>query len=607
VPIRVLDPVVADAIAAGEVVERPASVLKELLENAVDAGARRVSIEVEGGGATRLMVLDDGSGIPPQELALAFRRHATSKVSTLSDLDAVASLGFRGEALASIAAVSRVACSSAVAGAAAGARIEVVYGEVGEVRPAPPVAGTRVEVSGLFENTPARKAFLKRPATETGAILRVATATGLAHPGLALQVTVDGRRGLRMPGGGLGEALAAAFPGAARAEWLPVAGAREGFSVEGRLAPPELLKRTREHLHLSVNGRPVSSRSLAFAIEQAYRGLAEPGFFPVGALAITVPAAEVDVNVHPTKREVRFRHERLLFSVVQRACLEALGGSGAYGGSRLWGSGWGSAAAGSEDEAGQGSLGFGAGQGGTGVALYPPIGGGGLQLLGEAAAGHGWAGETVEARHPDLAEVPEVAAGRPLRRGPFRLVGQAMSSYIVAEGPAGLVLVDQHAAHERVLTNALLARRYQAGADLQPLLVPVVIHLTPAQQACLADHLGDLSAAGLEVEDFGPGAARVTAHAPVLPARRLGGLALEVIDALAGEGGDDDVQRRLERITYTIACHAAVKFGQRLSPAEMEALLRELEVADPGITCPHGRPTMLEIGERDLRREFRRP
>jgi DNA mismatch repair protein MutL len=237
-----------------------------------------------------------------------------------------------------------------------------------------------------------------------------------------------------------------------------------------------------------------------------------------------------------------------------------------------------------------------------------------LLLLGEAAAAHEAASppdaEAVSLRSAGLSVAPAAATPgaetRRLLRGPFRLVGQALESYIVAEGPSGLVLVDQHAAHERILANALAAR-IDRGASLQPLLIPQVVRLTPAQHACLGEHLDDLRRAGLEVEDFGPGAARVVAHDPLLPARRLSGLVLAMLDTLLGESREEDLARRLDRAIHTLACHAAVKFGQRLSPVEMEALLRELEVADPGITCPHGRPTLLEIGERELRREFRRP
>ncbi len=576
-----LDQAVADAIAAGEVVERPASVVKELVENSIDAGARRITVEVEGAGLERILVVDDGAGMRPEDLPLAFVRHATSKLSSIADLVRIESLGFRGEAMASIAAVSRVECRSSRAGAAVGGVIRAQHGSVGERGPAAPVPGTRVEVHGLFENTPARRAFVKSPGTEVAAVVRVLVALALCHPDVAMRLSVDGRRGLDTPGdGSLAATLRAAFRGGIGA--LDVSGGRGEATVTGLIAEPENLRRSREHLFLSVNGRPVSSRSLAFAVEQAYRGLVEPGHFPVGALGLSLPLESVDVNVHPTKREVKFRDERLVFSLVQQSCLEALSRSRAYVGTGLM----------SGSRLGEPSPAY---------ADWPTFASGVQQAL---AIADGVGASPASGRSP--------AAGGAILRGPFRLVGQVMDCYIVAEGPSGLVLVDQHAAHERVLFNRLREARGAgeaggAGQPIrQPMLVPSLLHLTPVQAACLEDCRAELAAAGLEIDDFGSGSARLVAHDPALPAGGLDRIALDVLDSLIAEGREVDHSRRLERATYTVACHSAIKFGQRLSRDEMEALLRELETADPGITCPHGRPTMLEISDGQLRREFRR-
>ena len=581
--IRRLAPEVADAIAAGEVVERPASVVKELVENALDAGATRVSIEVEGAGQGRIVVVDDGAGIPADQLALAFTRHATSKLSSISDLGAIASLGFRGEALASIAAVARVELRSTAAGAAEGAAIRAEHGRLRAVQVAAPLPGTRVEVLGLFENTPARRAFLRKPATEAAAVARVVAALSLCHPEVAFHLRLDGRRALDLREA---QDLPARFTALQRGAGgaLAVAGQREALAVSGLIAEPAALRRSREHLYLSVNRRPVASRPLAFAVEQAYRGLVEPGHFPVGVLNLVLPAGTIDVNVHPTKREIRLRDERKVFGLVQEACVNALSASAAYAGSGLLREG-----------------------------AAPRYAAGGLEMRRAPTAAGG---------HPSIAELelpavavalqedaPPAGAGAPparLLRGPFRLVGQVLDCYIVAEGPAGVVLVDQHAAHERVLFNRLVAARELGERDLQPMLLPTVLHLTPVQAACLADLGQDLAAAGLVLEEFGADAARLLAHDPLLPSRGLDRIVLEVLDSLLAEGREIDHARRLERATYTVACHSAIKFGQRLAREEMEALLRDLEVADPGITCPHGRPTLLEIGEGQLRREFRR-
>ena len=414
-----LDQAVADAIAAGEVVERPASVVKELIENSLDAGAEHITIEVEGGGMDRILVLDDGAGMPPGDLPLAFMRHATSKLSSIAELGHIESLGFRGEALASIAAVSRVEARSALPGGATeGALITVEYGLVAEPQPAAPIAGTRIEVSGLFENTPARRAFIKRPATEVAAVTRVVVALALCHPGAAFRLTVDGRRTVETLGNG---DRAAVMRSVIRGglEALEVSGGSGEATVSGLISEPGGLRRSREHLYLSVNGRPISSRSLAFAVEQAYRGLVAPGLFPVGTLALSLPADTIDVNVHPTKREVRFREERAVFSLIQASCLEALSRSAVHTGSGLL------SAPGAPPSRAEYPIG-----GERGVALAEPPG-------------------VTSFATTDTA----------ILRGPFRLVGQVMDCYIVAEGPDGLVLVDQHAAHERVLFNQLLAAR----------------------------------------------------------------------------------------------------------------------------------------------------
>ena len=567
-----LDQAVADAIAAGEVVERPASVVKEL---------------VEGAGMDRILVLDDGAGMPPADLPLAFMRHATSKLSSIAQLGRIESLGFRGEALASIAAVSRVEARSALPGAAEGGLITVEHGLVAELKPAAAVAGTRIEVRGLFENTPARRAFVKRPATEVAAATRVVVALSLCHPGVAFRLIVDGRRTVETLGDG---DRAAVLRSVVRGgmEALPVSGGSGEATVEGVISEPGGGRRSREHLYLSVNGRPIASRSLAFAVEQAYRGLVAPGLFPVGTLALRLPLETVDVNVHPTKREVRFRAERAVFSLVQASCLEALSRGAAYTGSGLLST-----------------------PGPTRTRAGYPVGSAAGAVLAEAP-GLTASSPTYEVRAAAgvaLMEELQMAsmgseAAMPILRGPFRLVGQVMDCYIVAEGPNGLVLVDQHAAHERVLFNQLLATR--GATARQPMLMPPLLQLTPVQAACLEDCRADLAAAGLELEDFGGTAARLTAHDAALPSRNIDRIALDVLDSLIAESKEIDHSRRLERATYTVACHSAIKFGQRLSREEMEGLLRALETAGPGITCPHGRPTMLEITDSKLRREFHR-
>ena len=555
--IRVLAPHVADAIAAGEVVERPASVVKELVENALDARSRRVSVEVRGAGRTLVRVADDGGGIPGGELRLAFRRHATSKVATLEDLAAISSLGFRGEALASVAAVADVECRSG------GARVRLRAGEVVEEGAAIPVPGTVVEVRDLFANTPARLKFLKSEATETAACVRTVQGYALLYPEVRFELTVEGRSALRTSGDGDARGAAAAVHGAAvAAELLEV----EGGAVRGLVSQPRLSRGSRDAILLAVNRRPAASRALLYAIEECYLGTLERGRYPVAVLNLTVDPHAVDVNVHPAKREVRFHSERALFADVQRAVRAALTGSAPY---RL--------------------------------AAAPA-----------AAAVREWhAPRLVQGRGAPGAphDVPGFAAAAPAPGGPgldspLRPLGQVMDGYLVAEAEDGVVLVDQHAAHERVLYNRFLARlesRSLAAAS-QALLLPETVELEPAQVAAAADHRERLRALGFEVEEFGARTLRLTAAPAETPPERALQALRELLTVLA-ESRPDAAKRDA---AASLACHSAVRFGDRLDPSEQRRLLAELEVADQSITCPHGRPTRLVLSWQELKRHFRR-
>jgi DNA mismatch repair protein MutL len=550
--IRVLSAQVADAIAAGEVVERPASVVKELVENALDARSGRVSVEVRGAGRTLVRVADDGAGIPPDELRLAFQRHATSKVATIDDLAAITSLGFRGEALASVAAVSDVECRSG------GGRVRLRGGEVVEDGVAIPVPGTVVEVRDLFANTPARLKFLRSEATETAACVRIVQSYALLYPEVRFELTVEGRSALRTSGDGDARAAAAAVLGAAVAAEL-MAVADDG--VRGLVSQPRLSRGNRDAILLAVNRRPATSRSLLYAVEECYLGSLERGRHPVAVLDLAVDPHAVDVNVHPAKLEVRFHAERAVFGSVQRAVRAALTGSGPY-------------------------------------------------RLGPAPAA-----ATVREWHaPRLHDAPAVsrapaggptpAPAGPAFDSPLRPLGQVVEGYLVAESEEGVVLVDQHAAHERVLYNRFLARleSRSLGAPSQALLLPETVELEPAQVAAAADHGERLRALGFEVEGFGPRTVRLTAVPAETPQERALGALQELLSVLA-EGRPDEA---LTRVAASLACHSAVRFGDRLDAAEQRRLLAELEVADQSITCPHGRPTRLVLSWQELKRHFRR-
>src|SRR5258708_998838 len=448
--IRVLAPEVADAIAAGEVIERPASVVKELLENALDAKARRMSIDVRGAGRTSIRVSDDGAGIPADELPLAFVRHATSKVAALSDLDAITSLGFRGEALASIASVADVEASSN------GARIHIRAGAVVEQGAGPLLPGVTVEVRDLFANVPARLKFLKSDATENAAIKDVVIAFALLHPHVRFQLGMDGRSTINSGGDGDRRRAFASVHGAeVAAEMLEIAGLP---LVTGMVSQPKLSRGTRDGIVLAVNGRPITSRPLAYALEDCYQSRLERGRHPIAAIDIGIDAALVDVNVHPAKREVRFREEGAVFAALHRAVRAALGAS---------------------------------------------------EPIHYHSAGSGPAAATRDPMpqltlHEVAASVAVAEVGARVAETVLRPIGQVGPGYLVAEGPDGLVLVDQPAAHERVPYTRLLERLRTGRGITQPLLMPQAVDVEPRLIAAAADHRADLANLGLEYEEFGP-------------------------------------------------------------------------------------------------------
>jgi DNA mismatch repair protein MutL len=547
--IHLLAPEVADAIAAGEVVERPASVVKELVENALDANARRISVDVRGAGKISIRVSDDGAGISADDLAMAFVRHATSKVAKLSDLEAIASLGFRGEALASIASVADVECTSA------GARIRVRAGEVIEQGAGPVLPGVTLDVKDLFANVPARFKFLKSDATECGAIKDVVSALALMHPHVRFQLTLDGRSAVSSTGDGdRRRAIASVFGAPVASEMLEIVGMP---LVTGMVSQPRMSRGSRDGMVLAVNGRPISSRPLVYALEECYQGMLERGRHPIAVIDIGIDPELVDVNVHPAKREVRFREEGVVFSALQRAVRAALGGSEPY--------------------------------------RYRSVEG----------APAGVAGEPMP--QLNLHEAPTSAAtagtiGGRVSESVLRPVGQVGFGYLVAEGPQGLVLIDQHAAHERVLYNRLLERLQKGRGISQPLLMPQAVDVEPRLMAAAADHRADLAKLGLEYEEFGPRSLRITAVPVEMAAGRATAAVQETLAALADNRGDG----ALEKAAAALACHAAVRFGDVLDVAEQRRLLVDLEGADDSITCPHGRPTRLLVEWRDLTRHFRR-
>jgi DNA mismatch repair protein MutL len=548
--IRLLAPEVADAIAAGEVIERPASVVKELVENALDSDARRINIDVRGAGRTSIRVSDDGAGIAADELAIAFVRHATSKVSKLSDLNAIVSFGFRGEALASIAAVSDVECSSG------GATIRIRAGEAVEQGSGPLLPGVTLEVRDLFANVPARLKFLKSDATEVAAIKDVVGAFALLHPHVRFHLTIDARVAVSTTGDGdRRRAIAAVFGAPVAAEVLEMIGMP---LASGMVSQPRLSRGSRDGIVLAVNGRPISSRALVYALEECYQGRLERGRHPVAVIDIGIDPELVDVNVHPAKKEVRFRDEGTVFAALQRAVRAALDGSEPF--------------------------------------RYRPV-----ESTPPAAESRVTSQLTIHEAAVALATA-EPAVDRDAETAVLRPIGQAGPGYLVAEGPHGLVLVDQHAAHERVLYNRLLERLRSGRGVSQPLLIPQALDVEPTLMAAAADHRADLASLGLEFEEFGPRSLRITAVPVEMPAGRATAAVQETLGALAESRGDG----ALEKAAAALACHSAVRFGDVLDVAEQRRLLSDLESTEESVTCPHGRPTRLLVEWQELTRHFRR-
>jgi DNA mismatch repair protein MutL len=574
VPIRVLPDEVASAIAAGEVVERPSSVVKELVENALDAGASRIDIVVEGGGKTRIEVADDGIGIPPGEVELALARYATSKLSQASDLFDIHTLGFRGEALSSIAAVSRLELRSAAAGEGMGQRLVVEGGETKLLEPVGAPGGTVVSIRDLFFNVPARRSFLKTETTERRRINDLVTRYALAYPEVRFRLVHDGRLRLQTAGNGARREVLAEMFGLERAQQMISVpeDSRGPIAVRGYISPPSVHRSNRRELTFFVNGRWVQDSSLSAAVLQAYHGLLMVGRYPLAVLFLEMPPGAVDVNVHPAKAEVRFKEPRSVFSAVQRTVratllrqapppsmdLERLAGTG----------GWASDPARSIDASWQ-------------VA-------GDLKRAGEGSA-------------PRLLPAQRPEGAVPL----LRTVGQVGAAYLVAEGPDGVYLIDQHAAHERILFERFMADFRQGDVEAQGLLEAVTVEFDPSEAELLAERMPALAALGFNVEAFGGRSFRVRS----VPAM-LTGLAPDRVLRTVVEDFEEDeapLQGEIEAIIAARVCkRAAIKAGQVLSLEEQRQLVRDLEACRSPRSCPHGRPTMIHLSVQSLERQFGR-
>jgi len=590
--IRQLPPNLVNRIAAGEVVERPASVVKELVENAVDAGAHRIDVQVSGGGLRLIRVIDDGSGIAASDLALAVERHATSKLAD-DDLSSIMTLGFRGEALPSIGAVARLSIQSRAEGAAAAHEIAVDGGRKSKLKPAALASGTRVEVRDLFYATPARLKFMKSERAETAAIADIVRRLALARPDIAFSLALEERTAFRLdacpPGlidhglARLGRILGPDFVKDA----LPVRAARGNTTLEGFAGLPTLHRPNSLQLYLVVNGRPVRDKLLAGTVRAAYGDLVPQGRYPMLALFLSVPPEEVDVNVHPAKTELRFRDPNGVRSLIIGALREALGAAGHRATSSLSPAALQRMAPGSR---GQMPESFGSHAFGLAERAQAPLG-----PLAEPSA------DTRGSLTPDD------AFGTLYPLGAAR--AQINDTFIIAETEDALVIVDQHAAHERLVYERLKRAFANGGISRQLLLIPEAVELDADAAASLCAAATELERLGLVVEPFGAASVLVREVPSLLGTCNVKGLLGDLAAELAEAEDSEDTRLladRLDHVLSTMACHGSVRAGRRLNPEEMNALLRDMERTPFTGQCNHGRPTYIELKLADIEKLFSR-
>jgi DNA mismatch repair protein MutL len=599
--IQTLPADLANQIAAGEVVERPASVVKELVENSLDAGATRVKVELERGGVTLIRVSDDGVGMDESDAVLALQRHATSKIHHKDDLFALTTFGFRGEALPSIASVSKLRLSTRGRGASEGTEVVLEGGGVARPRPTGIAEGTSIEVRDLFFNVPARRKFLKSTGTEAAHVTEGLLMAALARPEVSFFLARDGRTArewLRMAS--RRERAAQAFDASERLEMC--IGERGPMRIEAHLAPPERARAGATGLHLLVNGRAVRDRALARAVAQAYGSVLEPGRYPVGVVYVDVPSSEVDVNVHPQKAEVRFADGRALYDAVTRELHSALARAfslPALGTSRAW---MGGRPAHASAAAPFGSLSL---EDDSGVndpwklATPGELATGGLAERTELAAL-----DAAGAASPAVAAEPILFEGVGFYAS-LEFLAQVKTTFLVCSGADGLYVLDQHAAAERVTFNRLRRAFASRSIATQRLLLPEVIEMLPTEVATFEERMDDVAALGVELRPVGPNA--VAVHSvPALLARARPERIVRDLVAELGRAGRRPFGDAADLVLATMACHGSIRAGDIVSRAEAVALLRGLDDIDFAGHCPHGRPVVTRIGYDELERRVGR-
>jgi DNA mismatch repair protein MutL len=599
--IHVLDPQVVNQIAAGEVIERPGSVVKELLENAVDAGATQIAIDVEDGGTELIRVVDNGSGITPDDLPLAFASHATSKLRSADDLAAIRTLGFRGEALASIGSVAQVTLQSRPAGANQGAEVACDGGVLGPVRAWNGQEGTRIEVRHLFFNTPARRKFLRTTATEMGHISESVTRLALGFPGLTIKLTHNGKTVYEVPASAaLADRVRLFFGREVSDKLVEVNAAAGPVRLSGFVADPALDRGNARLQYLFVNGRWVRDRTLAHAVQEAYHGLLMTGRYAVAFLFLEVPPDQVDVNVHPTKAEVRFRDSQALHHFLLSAVRAKLRAGNLTPSARLPAPQ--SPAARFQPTPPQvhwsGPLPAWSPPTPAVMPTPPAPMANGTPIAAEPSVGP----NDAHAATPPTAAPPPSA---PQDLGPARAL-QVHNAYLVVETADGMLLIDQHALHERILYEQWKHRLAAGNVEVQRLLIPEPVDLTPDQAALALEHQAGLEQIGLGIQDFGHGTILVTSYPALLAKAVPAALLRRAVEYLGTAGKSPSAAQLLDDLLRLMSCHAAVKAGDPLSDDEINALLQYRDLVADTHHCPHGRPTSLYFSKHELDRQFQR-
>ncbi len=624
--IRVLPEEISNRIAAGEVVERPASVVKELVENAIDAGATQIRVETQLGGRRLIQVTDDGCGMDADDALLCLNAHATSKVKELYDIDQIRTLGFRGEALPSISAVSHFQLQTRQCDTVAGTEVIVQGGTIRDVRECGCAPGTSVRVANLFFNLPARRKFLRRPATEDQHIQEMVLLLALAHPETGFELVMNGQRSLQVPGGSeLGTRIAMLLGKDVYQAMVPLDYSEADIEINGFIARPGMTRAGRREQRAFVNGRPAESEAIYFGIRDAYHTLVMKGRYPPVVLYLHLPPDKVDVNVHPTKREVRFRDNNLVGQVVAAALRKALRAlAGVQVSSLPWVQARSEQAPLEQPRAQQPAL-----------TRWPPSSA--PRSLPPGSGAEDSEGMLPDERQPGrptqmAAGLPQISANdavpgeeavaaaagpamggmigpspsvatRPEIRG-LRVLGVLNTLYLIAEGSAGLVLVDQHAAHERILFEKLLAAAKSRDGASQPLLLPVTVDLAPADAALLKHNIERFTGLGFGLAPFGGNTFLVTAMPAHFPQENIAGMLRDILDELRDGTG---VMPRPDEIRIAqAACKHAVRSEDPLTGREIKQLLESLAETEMPYTCPHGRPVMINIPHDEIEKRFGR-